>query len=440
MLQGMGPAGIGLFDLFVFAEKSPELFQFFIESALDHDGLHMVDQGCVGAPLGDRALGGVVRIVDVEVGKIADGDVRITIGGKGGALAGQKFEIAVGAHVDNHIRTEIPLQVAIGRHVLVGGRDVRVVQDLAYLAVTPRPRAASFGLYTDHRIAVLHSGHQDLPVVDHGGRHAVHLFAGRLSPSVVHALADFRRQGVEPSFVFLPGDLLEHSAFLDDLVHRGPAEFADRLAPHNRFDQLPAVRRRVNAVACRLHAVHHPGDTFERIQVRAAAYRSFHRGAGAVQQNKCHFAFRGGFLSQSEPAGHPPGDLSASFRDGGTPLQFASHIARAADNERLDHSFEFGHGDHHADPWAKPFGIAFPVVNRLVIHRDRGKDRNIEALQDFHPAFGRFLVAGVLLIGAAEQVVLQPDERVDAGRSAIAQKEILNDLSAAFAAQVDILE
>ena len=204
--------------------------------------------------------------------------------------------------MDQDIRAKVIFQIPVGGHVLMGGRNVRIMQDLAHLAVAPRPGASPLGLDADHGVVVLHTGHQDFSLIDHGRRHPVFLLARRFSPGIVHALFHLGGKGVEPVFVFLFGDQLEGSALVHDLVHRGPAEFADGLALHDGVYELFSVRRRVHIISGLFHAVHDPGHAFQGVQMGAAAHRGLHRGAGGVHQNKGHLAKMGRFLAQMPPS------------------------------------------------------------------------------------------------------------------------------------------
>ena len=95
----------------------------------------MIDQDRVAPPFGNRPLRRVVGVVDVEVGDCPDGDIGVTGIREGDRLAGEELEVPVRADMDDRIRTKHLLDVAVSREVLVGRRDIRVMEDLADLAV-----------------------------------------------------------------------------------------------------------------------------------------------------------------------------------------------------------------------------------------------------------------------------------------------------------------
>ena len=80
----------------------------------------------------------------------------------------------------------------------MGRRHVRVVEDLADLAVAPGTGTAPFGLNADHGIAVLHARDENPAPVDHGGRDAILLFSWRIAPGLAHAPLRLLGQFVEP--------------------------------------------------------------------------------------------------------------------------------------------------------------------------------------------------------------------------------------------------
>ncbi|KAF5052396.1 hypothetical protein DSECCO2_409240 [anaerobic digester metagenome] len=95
----------------------------------------MIDQDRVAPPFGNRPLRRVVGVVDVEVGDGPDGDIGVTGVREGDRLSREELEVSVRADMDDRIRTKHLLDVAVSREVLVGRRDIRVMEDLADLAV-----------------------------------------------------------------------------------------------------------------------------------------------------------------------------------------------------------------------------------------------------------------------------------------------------------------
>ncbi|OPY50321.1 MAG: hypothetical protein A4E51_01766 [Methanosaeta sp. PtaU1.Bin055] len=149
MLQGMRSSAIGDFSPIVLGDLLLQLLQISVKIGVGHHRLHVIDQDGVAASLSDRPLGRVVGVVDVKVRQISDPDIGITVSGEADRFSRKKFQVSVGSYMHNHIRTKAILDVSVRGQILVGGRHIRIVEDLAYLTVTPRPGAASLGLGTD---------------------------------------------------------------------------------------------------------------------------------------------------------------------------------------------------------------------------------------------------------------------------------------------------
>ena len=153
----------------------------------------MVDERCVGAALG---LGALARIVDeerVDHGQVCDRLVGEALGGHAERLAGEPFEVAVLAHVDDGIGTEVLAQPQVGGEVMVRGREIRVVVD-ADRVVTEAAR----WLHHHHDVAKAQPGHVDVLRL----RVDVQL-AGGLTPSLLHLFAYGFRERVEVPLVRL---------------------------------------------------------------------------------------------------------------------------------------------------------------------------------------------------------------------------------------------
>ena len=105
--------GIGNLRLFVLGQQVVQLFQIVIQTAGDHNCLHMVHRHRHGTALGDGSFRGVVRIVDVQQRQITQagiGAAGITLSN---GLTRQEFQIAMGTHMDQHISAKYPLKPAV---------------------------------------------------------------------------------------------------------------------------------------------------------------------------------------------------------------------------------------------------------------------------------------------------------------------------------------
>ena len=365
MLQAVRPGGVGDAGLLVFLQEAIELGQLIVEAAFGHHGLHMVHESGVAPSLGDDPLRRVVGIVDIEVGQRAYPQIGIAIPGEPRTFARQKFEVAMGAHVHDHIGAEIALEIAVRGHILVRRRDLRIVQYFADPPVAAGSGAAAFGLNADNGMAVAHPGHQDLALVNHRRRHPVQLFPRRPAPGLADPFFDLRREGVKPFAVFFHRHQLQRAALADDLIGGGPAKLRDGFAIHDLVDQLPAAAGIFDGIAFPPHLFEDSGNALQRIQTGAASHRRLHRGAGVVVQNKGNFALCYGSAGQADPFCHPADQMEAALPQGIPEFQSAVPT-ETADKKGLDHPFKFGHGDGPGDLAAQTLGIGAPLIDSAV--------------------------------------------------------------------------
>ena len=122
----------GLFRIF-FLKMAVLVCHFFqlrqlVESArFRHGGGQVTDEAGTAPAFGDDAFAGDGHQVGVNVGQAAQGDVRIAGTVQPRGLAGQPFQVAMGAQVDHRVRLEHFPQPVIKCKILVGGRDGRIV-------------------------------------------------------------------------------------------------------------------------------------------------------------------------------------------------------------------------------------------------------------------------------------------------------------------------
>ena len=230
-------------------QQPVEGVQIAVQLPGHHHRLQVVDQRGGDAPLGRRPLGGVVGVVDIQMGHPVDPDVREATGGQPRGLPGQEFQVAVGPHVDHQVRSELARQPFVGRHILVRRGHVGVVEDLADLTVAAGAGAAPLGLDADHRVAVADPGDHELPVVKHGGGDPVPGLPRRIPPRLAHPLPCGGGQLVKPAAIAVGRHEVQRPTVRDDLLRRRPSELGDRLAPHDRVNErLAALRRRHDCI------------------------------------------------------------------------------------------------------------------------------------------------------------------------------------------------
>ena len=141
----------------------------------------MPDKRGIDTPLGNRAFGGVVRIVDIEKRLSSRENRRITLIRECGSFSGQEFEISVSADMNEDVGIVYALEIVICRHILMRRRTVGIVENLTDRTVALRPETAAFWLNGDDCVSELQTRYQN-PAVQH------HAFAGRLPPDILHPL------------------------------------------------------------------------------------------------------------------------------------------------------------------------------------------------------------------------------------------------------------
>ena len=183
-------------DVGVLVHQEFELGDVAIAFGARHRRDQVVHDEGVGAPLRLSALAGIVHQERVDQRQAAQGGVRAAGRGRCRILAGQPFQGAVLAEVDNGVRAEAVFQPAVGGQVVVGGRQVGVVVDRDRVL----PEAARRLDQDDDVARSQRRQHEFARVVDEQG-------AGRGPPGVDHGLAQVGGQVGGPFQVLLGGDL-----------------------------------------------------------------------------------------------------------------------------------------------------------------------------------------------------------------------------------------
>ncbi len=302
MLKRVRPRQLDALHPVVVIDLVLKLLQAGVEVARGHHRLHMVNQDRIAPPFGNRPLGRVVGVVDIEVRDGPDGDIGVAGIGEGDRLSREELESPVRADMDDHVRTKRLLDVAVGCEVLVGRRDFRIVEDLADLTIALRSSAPAFWLDAYDRIPIAHAGDDDLSLVDHR-------FTGRLPPRLNDAGSDCGGQGLKPGGVLVRLYESKGTPLSDDLGDRRPAEIADRFSVHDIIDQgLPALRA-LDRIPRIMHRLKDPHNALQRIEVRPGPDRRLGGCTGLVVEDEGDPPLAGRLLRKVDPPpdpGHEP--------------------------------------------------------------------------------------------------------------------------------------
>ena len=120
-------AGIECGRLVVLVDQGLELRELAPALGTGHGWGEVVDNDRSRTALGLGALAGVVDDERVEVGHRPEHGLGQAGGGKGGGLAGQPFEVAVLAKMDDRMRAEAVAQPEVEGEIAVRRRQVRRV-------------------------------------------------------------------------------------------------------------------------------------------------------------------------------------------------------------------------------------------------------------------------------------------------------------------------
>ena len=136
-------AGVHRLDRGVLVEQLLEAGQVAVRLGARHRRDEVVDERRVRAALGLRALARVVDQERVDQRQVPEDRVGRAGRRERRGLAGQPLEVAVLADVHQRVRAERGLQPAVGREVVVRGRQVGVVVDRDRVLPEPARAAAS---------------------------------------------------------------------------------------------------------------------------------------------------------------------------------------------------------------------------------------------------------------------------------------------------------
>ena len=175
--------------LVVLVEEALEAGQVVVDLGPGHGRHEVVDDHGVGPALGLGALPGVVDHERVDEGQVAEGGVGPAGRRQADPLAGQPFQVAVLADVDDGVGAPRPFQPPVAGQVVVGRGQVGGVVDGDRVLAEPPGR-----LHDDEHAAEVEAGQADGAVVDVEDARAVRPSARPRCPATVSGARRTRRR------------------------------------------------------------------------------------------------------------------------------------------------------------------------------------------------------------------------------------------------------
>ena len=345
--------------------------------------------------LGERAFGGVVGGVEIDVRQIADQPVRPAGAGEPGLLARHEFERPVRAEMQHGMRPEILAEVAVEGREGMRRSEAALEQEPHRVTLDAEGR-----LDSDEDVAEMRAEHEQA--------------------AAVALLASRRRTP-------LPLDLAQ-VAFAADMVVDGNTQGdigmgaeACGVADEQPGAQRVGSRGNVDDIAS---AFCGKQGVVQRSVDAEIGRRPNGAGVGRkAEQHDRQLALVARRLAQLD-------ETRDARRQHGRPLGNDVHVAPAdpgagggatAEGHRPDRSIEFGNRHHHRrlDRRQAPF-VGLPLLDRLEFDGMRGEVGNVERGQGVGRR-RRVVVGGT----ADEREAGQRDERVD-DRAAVAQEEFFD--------------
>ncbi len=345
----------------VAVERRLQVDEPAIEPGMSEARREIADEGRGRPALRQRALGRIVRSVEIDVGHGADQALGPACGRKPDLLARHEFERSVHAEMQHHVGAEILAQVPVEGRKGMRRSEAAIKQQAHGVAFVTHG-----GLNPDQ--------HVSKPLAQHEQRRAVRLMPARrcaplrldlremrLAPDVIVDIdtSDNIGAGAEARVVALDDPLAQRVDGLGDLD--GVAGFLHRLQG--------AMQRLIDAQECR-------GARCARV-------------GREVEENDGDLAVR----ALARPQSHEPLDAVGKARD---PFLVRLDVARRAGqgvarppakHDRSRRPVEFGNGDHHGRLDRRKSAVGtLPFLDRLKFERLRGDIRHVELAQHFRRA------------------------------------------------------
>jgi len=179
-------------EQFVFVQQVVQRHQLRMQTGRCERWRLVADDGRPATPLRLGGLADVVDDVGIDHRQVAQHQVGVVMDRQAALLARRPLLAAVGAEVDQRVGIEGGARIEVGGKVEVGQRHLGVVVDRLLGRLVD---AAARRLRHDHQVTKLQARDREAARVTRTDQHRVVL--GR-SPVLVDALADLRRQAIEP--------------------------------------------------------------------------------------------------------------------------------------------------------------------------------------------------------------------------------------------------
>ena len=367
----------------VAVERRLQVDETAIESGMGEARREIADEGRGRPALRQRALGRIVRGIQIDVGHGADQALGPACDRKPDLLAWHEFERSMHAEMQQHVGAEILAQVPVE-----GRKGVRRSE------ATIKQQA--------HRVAfVTHGGlnpdqHVSKPLAEHEQRRAVRLMpAGRRAPLRL----DLREMRLAPDVI----------VDIDTSDNIGAGAEARVVALDDPLAQRVDGLRNLDGVAGLLHRLQSSMQGLINAQECRGACRA--RVGRKVEENDGHLALRA--ITGSQP--HEPLDAVGKARN---PFPVRLDVARRAVQgvarppakyDRRRRAVEFRNGDHHGGFNRRKSSVGtLPILDCLKFERLSSDIRHIKLAQHFCCAV-RIIVGGA----ADERESGQRDKGVD---------------------------
>ena len=243
-------------EMNVLVERLFKLLQLVESARKLHRRRKMADEARCAAPFCLYALADNRDPVGIYVGQIAERDIGIAFVRERRTLARQPLQRAVRADVDDGVRLPQIAQPVIKADVVMRGRGVGRMQQLARILAEAARR-----LHREKDIAVERAGHEQRAVV-------VEHLARRFAPILSQMFLDLLWQRLEESFI-LRRRKLSVGILYPLFTHE--AAVIRRVIRKNIHELLAALRHEIDAIARLTHSREEAAHALWRVKPRRTA-------------------------------------------------------------------------------------------------------------------------------------------------------------------------
>ncbi len=250
--------------------------------------------------------------VGINQGKRSKRYLGVTITGKRRAFSRQVLQRRLRPQGDQ--RVDLALQIPVGSHPVMRGRDIRLVQNTADFPVAFGAPTTTLGLDHDQNIAEPDSGDEQAGII--GFLPVNHGITGKLSPRIVATLPNGIGKLCKIALVIFPAYARDDASFGGDFFDIGPSEFRYRLFFKNQIEKsAPAGGDIGNRIPFIPQPVHDCDGTFCGIKPRRCCDGGLHAFAGRLMKHYRHTLLRVRLCPQPIPACRPLGKVLDTFRN-----------------------------------------------------------------------------------------------------------------------------